>query len=239
MATHAITRTRLNLGWRTLTVTSAYLVTPRMLRVNFHCNELSDFESPSADDHVKLLFQTPDGQEVMRDFTPRAWSKERGSLAIEFAMHDEGPAASWARQAKPGEELRLGGPRGSVVVADDFDWYLLIGDATALPSIMRRLEEFRPGAFVHAVLLVENEAEIQNVKTASRCHLQWIFTTGSSASDSAPIEQALATLHFPDGDGFIWIAGKGLLPRSLYRWAKDERGHKQEWIKAAEYWKPA
>ena len=237
MATHTITKTRLDLGWRTLTVTSKHLVTPRLLRVEFQCDELADWESLSPDDHVKLLFQTPDGEDVMRDLTPRVWSREKGSLAIEFAMHDEGPAVTWAREAKSGMKLKMGGPRGSVVVADDFAWYLLVGDASALPSFLRRIEGLRSDALVHAILLVESEAEIQPITTVSDCHAQWLFTTGSSASDCVLVEQTLAELRFSEGDGFIWIAGEGTFTRRLYRWAKDERGHKEEWIKAAEYWK--
>ncbi len=36
--------------------------------------------------------------------------------------------------------LDIGGPRGLAVVPDDFDWYWLIGDETALPAIGRFIE---------------------------------------------------------------------------------------------------
>ena len=76
----------------------------------------------------------------MRDYTPRAFDAAGNRLTIDFALHDAGPATAWALNARPGETLLIGGPRGSTVVPDDFDFYLLAGDETALPSIGRRLE---------------------------------------------------------------------------------------------------
>jgi NADPH-dependent ferric siderophore reductase len=38
------------------------------------------------------------------------------------------------------------------MISDDFDWWLLIGDETALPSIGRRVEGLAAG--VHAITLV-------------------------------------------------------------------------------------
>ena len=49
---------------------------------------------------------------------------EKGELTIDFALHDAGPATAWALAAKAGDALEIGGPRGSMVVADDFDYLL-------------------------------------------------------------------------------------------------------------------
>jgi NADPH-dependent ferric siderophore reductase len=40
-------------------------------------------------------------------------------------------------------------------VPDDFDWYLLIGDETALPAIGRRVEELRADVSVTTFVLME------------------------------------------------------------------------------------
>jgi NADPH-dependent ferric siderophore reductase len=76
-------------------------------------------------------------------------------LVIDFAIHEAGPATKWAIKAAPGDTLDIGGPRGSAVVPDDFDWYLLIGDETALPSIGRRTEELRAGVPVITAVVVD------------------------------------------------------------------------------------
>ncbi len=142
---HTTTRIRHELRRRMLTVASTELLTPRMRRFGFTSPDLHDFVSASHDDHVKLFFPAvgndADGRQTcMRDFTPRRFDQSLGMLIIDFALHEAGPATRWATAAQIGDTLEIGGPRGSSVVPDDFDWYLLIGDETALPArrTMRR-----------------------------------------------------------------------------------------------------
>ena len=162
MSKHAITRVRHEPRRRLLTVRHVERITPTMARVTLD-GDLAGFVSASYDDHVKVFFPLPGDTEPTlpdpapngeangaarspgRDYTPRRFDTGRNELIIDFALHDAGPATDWATQAKPGQQLAVGGPRGSFVVPDDFDWYLFIGDETALPAIGRRLEELRAG----------------------------------------------------------------------------------------------
>lgn len=93
----------------------------------------------------------------MRDYTPRHFDAARRELTLDFILHDAGPATAWAQQVKIGDQLGIGGPRGSQVVADVFDWYLLLGDETAMPAIGRRLEELSDD--VRAIVLIEVDDE--------------------------------------------------------------------------------
>ena len=84
--------------------------------------------------------------------------------------------AAWRRsrrrpgrpQAGPGKFLGVGGPRGSFIVPDDFDWYLLAGDETALPAIGRRLEELPAGTRALVVIEVADAGEEQRFETRTR-----------------------------------------------------------------------
>ena len=145
MQRHQLQRVRHEVRRRVLTVTNLERLTPHMLRIGFTSPDLHDFASAAPDDHIKLFFASADGGTVMRDFTPRAFDTVRGELWIDFALHDTGPATEWAASATIGDTLEIGGPRGSTVVPSDFDWYLLVGDETAVPAMARRVEELDPG----------------------------------------------------------------------------------------------
>ncbi len=239
MPKHEIRKVRLEAIWRTLTVTSKQLLTPQMLRVNFLSNELDTFESPSHDDHVKLLLQSGSSttETVMRDFTPRAWNSAAGTFVLEFALHAAGPAVDWARSAKAGDTLQIGGPRGSVSVPDDFDWYLLVGDATALPAIARRVESLRPGVPVNVIALIAGKAEVQPFNPACEFKVTWLISNGDAERDLSLVRSSLAQYVLPSGDGFIWAAGEALFTKAVHAWAIEERGHPAEWVKAAAYWR--
>lgn len=235
-ARHQITRTRRETRRRNLTVTAVETLTPNMIRVRFAGDELRDFESTGADDHVKLFVPDPQAEtgEAMRDYTPRAFDPAAGTLVVDFAIHEAGPATRWATEAKVGDTLRIGGPRGSQVVADDFDWYLLIGDETALPSIARRLEELRPGVPVRAVIAVEEEADRLPLAERERLSVAWSPRAGAGAGD---VERLLPLIgELPPGEGYVWIAAEAQVARALRAHVIETLGQPKGWTKAAGYW---
>jgi NADPH-dependent ferric siderophore reductase len=131
--------------------------------------------------------------------------------------------------------LQIGGPRGSVVVPDDFDWYLLIGDETALPAIGRRVEELRTDVPV-ATFVVMEAGESQSFQTKTAWTPRWITRNGAS-DDASLLRAALADDTLPKGEGFVWIAAEASVARSMRSFIVDDFGHPRQWTKAAGYWK--
>jgi NADPH-dependent ferric siderophore reductase len=235
---HKIERLRQEPKRRLLTVQTRTRLTPSMLRLTFSSPDLADFSSPSPDDHIKLFLPDPEnpGRQVMRDYTPRAFDAAKKILTIDFALHDAGPATAWALGAKPGDALEIGGPRGSVAVADDFDFYLLIGDESALPAIGRRIEALRPGVAVASIVAVDGPEHVQDFATRADWTPVWVFREGEHACDATLLRRALAHWQAPQGDGYVWIAGEARTARILRDVMIEDRGHPKAWVKASGYW---
>jgi NADPH-dependent ferric siderophore reductase len=239
-----------------LTVKQVERLTPTMARITLG-GDLAGFNSASYDDHVKVFFPLPgrsaptlpepgpDGKPAEgverspgRDYTPRHYDATKNELIIDFALHDAGPATTWAEHAKPGEQLAVGGPRGSFVVPDDFDWYLFIGDETALPAIGRRLEELRAGTRAIVVVAITGPEEKQVFKSRADVETVWVERPLSRAEDPAPLLDAVRALTLPkNGDGYAWAAGESQTAKLLRRHLLDERGLDKTFVKAAGYWK--
>ena len=236
-APHTITRHRHDLRRRSATVLEVRDLTPRMRRITLASPDLHDFTSLAPDDHVRLFFAQADGAEpVTRDFTPRAYDNARQTITLDFALHGAGPASEWASAAAPGATLDIGGPRGSFIVPDDFDWYLLAGDESALPAIGRRVEQLRPGVPVLTAVLLADEGERQVLATGADWQAHWVCRGEPGDQDGALLLEALRPLALPPGDGFVWIAGEKEMARSVRAYFEDERRHPHDWIKAASYW---
>ena len=185
----------------------------------------------------------PEGQPkpIARDFTPRRYDRAARELDLEFVLHHPGPASTWAAQARVGQTLGIGGPRGSFVIPNDFDWHLLIGDDTALPAIARRLEELPAGARVAAVLEVADFSAQVEFRSAAELHLIWRHRDAESVApggDSALL-RALRDLPLPSGDGYVWAAGEAAAMRAVRQHLCGERGVDKARIRAAAYWNAA
>ncbi|WP_047541293.1 siderophore-interacting protein [Pseudomonas simiae] len=239
--THEIKRRRLN-------VLRVVDITPRMRRITLGGPELEGFVSLGSDDHIKLMFpqnaaeqaalQSPtfsikgDGpQPAMRDYTPRRFDLSLGELDIDFVLHGDGPASTWAEQAQVGQHLYIGGPRGSMIVPDIFDSYLLIGDETALPAIARRLEELPAGRKVLAVIEIADAAEQQALHSAAELEVIWVLRGQVDLLDT------VRTLTLPSGALYTFVAMETKLSRQVRRVLLDTHKVDEAFLKAVGYWR--
>lgn len=244
-----ITRVRHELRFRQTTVAQVEEIAPKMKRITVKSDELRGFTSLGFDDHVKLFFPAADGQlnlsppgtagaaeRIMRDFTPRRFDAESGELVVDFFIHEDGPATTWAANAKPGSVLGIGGPRGSSVISiEGIDSHLFIGDETALPAIARRLEELPTET--NALVVAEVEKGF-SLPLSSRAKLDVIWVPRSS-TDGAPGESLIAALwELPliTERCFAWAATETQAVRAIRRYLTEERGFDKRWVKAAGYW---
>ena len=248
MSTPVIHRVTHEIKRRRLEVLRVVDITPRMRRITLGGEQLAGFASLGSDDHIKLLFaqnaaeqaalESPtfsvkgEGpQPAMRDYTPRRVDLSSGELDIDFVLHGDGPASTWAEQAKPGQHLHIAGPRGSMIVPDIFDSYLLVGDETALPAIARRLEELPAGRKVLAVIEIADEHEQQALDSAADVEVIWVVRGRDD------LLGAVRELQVPQGSLYAWVATETKLSRQVRRVLLDEHKLNDEFVKAVGYWR--
>ncbi|MCP1290629.1 siderophore-interacting protein [Chromobacterium sp. S0633] len=249
-----VQRLRHPLRFRLLQVRAIRPLGPKLLRVTLGGEELAGFATASFDDHLKVFFPEhpdakpalpalvdetliyPEGQPrpTARDYTPCRFDPERLELDLEFVLHEAGPATSWAAQAKPGQYLGIGGPRGSLVIPAAFDWHLLIGDESALPAIRRRLAELPPAAKVIALLQTSEAGQSCELPAHPNADIRWVH----QGADTEPaLLSALKPLTLPAGEGFVWAAGEYHAIRAVRQYLREERGIDKSRIRAASYWR--
>ena len=244
-----VQRVRHPLKMRLLHVVRTRMLTPHLVAVTFGGEDLADFVSSSFDDHVKLFFPLPgdseplmpsgapgshDGTEpavrpIARDYTPHRYDGALGELDIVFVLHDTGPASAWAVQARTGDRLGIGGPRGSFVIPDGYDWFWMIGDATALPAISRRLGELPAGRRVTVILSVDGGERI-DLPSRADVDIVWL-------DEGRSLPDAVAAMPLPSGEGYVWAAGEASAMRAVHSLLVQDRGLPKSRIRAASYWK--
>lgn len=250
-----VRRVRHALKFRAVQVTRIQDVTPHLRCITLRGDDLHDFVSASFDDHVKVFFP-PDGEErpampsmgerglvfpegvtipVRRDYTPRRFDPKAGTLDIEFVLHGDGPAARWAAQARIGNWLGVGGPRGSFVVSDALDWYLLIGDATALPAIGRCVEGLRAGQRALVVAATVDPADRPTWQTAGDVSYHWV--AADAHGDAPHLAQTVRSLVLPDGVGHAWAAGESASIKAVRQVLVETHRLDKAMIRASAYWK--
>jgi NADPH-dependent ferric siderophore reductase len=252
----AVRRVRHPLKLRQLQVRRVEPLGARRVCITLAGDDLAGFVSEGFDDHIKVFFPAPgetlprlpalgpDGsplpgdataRPLARDYTPRRFDPQRGELDIEFELHGDGPASSWAAQAQAGQHLAIGGPRGSFIVPTAFDWHLLIGDGSALPAIARRLDELPAG---RRALVVLDLADADGVELDSAAEIE-LHVVRRAAGDTGvdALLTVLRALELPPGEGYAWAAGELAQVQAARAHLLAERGLDKARIRAASYWK--
>ncbi|MCE0508873.1 siderophore-interacting protein [Microbacterium aurugineum] len=226
----SIERRGLELRFRHVALSAREWLAPDFVRVRLTGSDLAGFDSPGADDHMRLFFPLgPTGSveelraSPSREYTPLAWGDDW--LDVEFAVHgDQGVAAPWAATAPLGSMIGVGGPRGSAVLSGDPDSWLLVGDETAIPAI-RRFAALIP-AGTPARIVVETVNQGREFEIDAPVDIEWLHR-GEAPSGSALIA-FLETLTADDAvgdDPFVFIAAEQSIVKPgralLERWGVD------------------
>lgn len=240
-----VERVRHPLTARQLQVVRRTQVSPGFVRITLGGPEMAGFVSLGFDDHFKLILpaadadrptlpRMEDGRPVfegprpeMRDYTPQRYDAAAGTLEVEFALHEAGPASDWARQAAVGSWVGVAGPRGSMVVPADLPWHVLLGDASALPAIVRRLAELPACTQAIVRVMVENAADQRPLASAAALDVAWV--------DSLP--EAARSLVLPEGAGYLWAAGEHSDMAAVRDALRALPGADPRRMRVAAYWK--
>lgn len=215
-------------------VRRVHRVTPRMARITFADEELTDFLSNGTDQHVAMYFYPPEvelprpftGEAAkallphtrprLRRYTIREHRPELGEVDMDFVLHGVDQLASgWAERAEPGDEAIWFGPSPAYPLRPGPEWTLLLGDETALPAISVLLEQLPPGHPVTVFLEVADAAEEQELRTRADARIHWLHRDGRPAGTL--LYERAAGLGLPPGRGRIWGAAERDIMRQLRR----------------------
>ncbi len=239
---------------RLLQVRRSERITPRMVRVTLAGAELAGFTGDGPDRRIKMFFPGP-GQDrpaiprgtsggpvwpagatrpAMRTYTVRRFDPGAGELDVDFVLHDgHGPAAAWARDARPGCWVGVSEPGGRYLPDPAVEHHVVIGDESALPAVATVLDALPAGVAASAFLEVADAAEEQELPgDATVC---WVHRGDRPAG--APLVAAVRAAVFPPGRTQAWLAGESAAVKQLRAHLLGDRGLDRRLIYATGYWR--
>lgn len=223
------TRVRHELKFRQCQVIERTQLSPGFIALKLASPDLRDFPSQSFEDHCKLILQM-EPERIMRDYTPRSFDLVAGTLTLEFALHAGGAASDWARNAKVGDRIAIGGPRGSTVFPIGYALEVLLGDETAIPAIARRLEELPAGTKVKAFVELSDERDKREFATKAAADITWL------RAGTETLANAIRDYEYPIANSLTWAAGESASMR-LVRDVLKARGITSAQSRVSAYWK--
>lgn len=189
-----------------------------------------------TDTYVKLVFGY--GREehpIMRTYTVRRFDAEARELWIDVVTHGHGIAATWAREAAPGDEIHVRGPSGAYRPDPAADHHLLVGDEAAVPAIGLTLESLTPDQSATVFLEVDGPDDEVPLQWEGQVDVHWLHRGRAEAGTTTLLDDAVRSWAWPEGRVQAFVHGEaGLLktvrPYVLERAARED-------VSVSGYWR--
>lgn len=242
---------------RVLQVLRTEMLTPRMKRVIVGGDEIEGF---GRGPNIKLVIPPPGAAEpewplkgpnggaiwpdhprrpAVRTYSVSAFDARSGELSIDFVLHGRnGPAANWASRAKPGDQLGVGGPGGRTL--RESDWYLFVGDQSALPAIANMLSGLPPSARGRAIIEIPNRDERQPISHPLNLEITWLYRDASASAGerTEALQDCASNAWWPTGaNAFVWAGGESEIIRAVRSHFRQERKMTPRQLLAIGYWR--
>ena len=234
---------------RRVEVSHIQKLSPAMLRITLKGAELDGFEPTLPASYLKLIFPEPgqlepsrplpDGPRptAMRTYTPLAVRPDVQEVDVDFVLHGEGPASTWAAQAQVGQVLFLMGPGPGYAVDTAAQHHLLIADDSALPAVETILAALPATANVQVLLEVISADEQRPLSSPAQLDVQWLARGTDHRLAGQPLEAALRSMKSLPADARIYIACEAAAMRRIRQLLEGELGVERSRIVGRGYWK--
>ncbi|NDL61636.1 siderophore-interacting protein [Acerihabitans arboris] len=246
-------RVRNELCFRRIKIANKTRVAEHFWRIQFTGPDLKGFNSPGFDDHIKLFFPDPKSgalnlpdvtaegvvwqagvRPLARDYTPLEFDGEN-QLTLDFYIHQGGMASDWAEQARPGHELVIGGPRGSLIVPADYRFQLYVCDETGLPAFRRRRPAIN-AEHLHLFAYADEATGRGYLDDLNGVNVNWLGSGMMQIDNLGMLIGALDRISLPADDYFIWLTGEGETVNMLSDYFTQRRGCDGAFVRAVAYW---
>jgi NADPH-dependent ferric siderophore reductase len=244
-------------NFREMTVERVADVTPHMRRITLSGSDLERYATHGP--HLKLfvpreytikpewpvpgedglpVWPAEDRRPEVRTYTVRALDLTAGTFDVDFVLHgDHGVGSHWALNARPGDLVGVRGPVGRAV--PEADWYLLVGDETALPVIARTLESLPAGAKGVAVIEIADRSAQQPIAFKADIELRWLHRNGADPGTTSLLADAMRAVEMPPaGTRIHAMAGVEYSAfKAIRRYWRDELQLNKKDVLPVAYWR--
>ncbi|MEM9434637.1 MAG: siderophore-interacting protein [Pseudomonadota bacterium] len=226
-------------------VSASERISPNFARIRLE-GDFSTFAKPNAGLHFRFLFGPKDAPLPYLDdggltvwpvdvkawhrppYTVRRIAKDASWIDVDIVLHRGGRVTDWFADLELGTEIGLNGPSGSKLPAATS--MLLFGDETALPVVLRIIEDAKAAAKVRAIIAVRNPADAQKIEATASVDASWVDMTNISVL----LDAARDLLPGTTAEHVFFAAERAQASkaRELFK----EHGIGSDRAKAASYW---
>lgn len=241
-------------------VTGRRWITPRMVRLTIHSEQLGGFVRPAAPDQFLTAIFPRDGQELIelqgdldwqafyelpdgarpqaRNYTIRTFDLAAGTVDVDILVHGgPGLGENWATNVQPGAPVYLWGPRVGYNPFPNVEYHLLFCDECGVPAAAAIIGSLPAESAGRLVAEVKDRSAIPPMPSHPGFEFDWVFSGDAEPGEGRALLDAVERLPVPDALVYAWGGGEMKSMRQIGRHLRKTWGLKTASISATGYWR--
>lgn len=232
-------------------------LSPRLCRLVFDVPKIDELHLPDAgDDAVGIYlpdephtaprameyrdgtwaYHDVDTTPVGRNYTVRHRGPGPRQITVDFVLHDHGPATTFARDVRIGDQVVLAHARSWYRPDPGTEWHLLVADLAGLPALARIVEELPVGARATAIVEVLHPSDLDCLPARDDVDVIPVVGSGNGRCASELPRRVREFTH-PEGRGYCWYAGECGATREVRKHLRTDHGFTAAQFDIVGYWR--
>jgi NADPH-dependent ferric siderophore reductase len=192
--------------------------------------------------YAQYLATAKQKRPYVRNYTVRAYRAEQRELDVDFVIHREadgscGPAASFALNAKPGDQVGLLDQGIGYNPRHEHDWTLLIADETGLPAVAGICESLPGDAKGLAIVELPSAEDRQEFRVPAGVELHWVPRDGAGGVPGGLALSRLRETQLLGGTVYAYLVGESALVTGGRRHLVEELRVPKNQVDFIGYWR--
>ncbi|BBX69883.1 siderophore-interacting protein [Mycolicibacterium psychrotolerans] len=213
----------------------------RLRRIVLEVDEPAELGIRAAGDSAVGVYFAPEDHPEGEGRNYSVRRHDGALIALDVVLHSQGPGATWASSATPGQRVILDHARSWYRPPPDTQWQLLVSDLSGLPAAARIVEELpaRPPATL--IVEIPTTEELDYLPRHPGVTVIPRVGSGNGPTPSA-LAEAVREHRLPAGRGYCWFAGEAAESRAVRKhlrgmgWTIDQYDVTGYWRRDSKYW---
>jgi NADPH-dependent ferric siderophore reductase len=168
--------------------------------------------------YAKYLTIAKTERPVLRNYSVRAFRSDGPELDVDFVVHGDGPAATWALNCKPGDAVAIIDEGIAFTPPPSAKRMVLVADESGVPAAAAVLASLPLDTVGHAILEIPEDADRQDLVAPLGVTVEWLPRNDSTARPGVAALAEARALSLPGpATAYGWSVGEAALPTGLRR----------------------
>lgn len=189
-------------------------------------------------EHLRILVgadKSTSMQDKVRTYSVWQYAPDKATIDLAVCTHATGIGSSWVQTVSPGETVYFSGPKGKFTVDASGDYYLFVGDPSALAHLYEIRRNLPGDKKVFSLIYADRSADFFADLDGST---PFQFQVLPRNPGETVIEQLHLFIQQSQGKGILYVGGDSRLCVTLNRHFRYSLNWSGRQIKTKPFWNP-